>query len=275
MTGATRRETTLPLAPLSPKGEITTVIFDVGGVLADDLLKPLRLVLADEFSEDFGLTEAVLKEASREVTRLHADLGYEFDSGYHRRLVKEGLQATPRGGELSDAELERTIESQVSWGTWEETIRATIGKHSLCNEPVIRLARELQKAGLTVAVLSDDSIEMARARMNECGYLELMGRDRIFISSDFNTKKPGARIYEIVAEKLGLAKTPERAVFIDNKHYNIRGYAGQPPHATGSTGVGLWGIFFEGQRPSPEGYVPGESVENLRQCLRVIGIGNE
>ena len=51
-----------------------------------------------------------------------------------------------------------------------------------------------------------------------------------------------------------------------------RGHAGQPPHATGSTGVGLWGIFFEGQRPSAQGYVRGESVANLRQCLRVMGV---
>ena len=202
------------------KGEITTVIFDVGGVLGHDLLKPLRLLLADRFSEDFGLTENDLKTAHERVTRLHADLGYEFDTGYHRRLLKEGLRTTVLGAQLGDSEIDRLIDTRIEWASWESTLKEVIREQSLCNEPVVRIAQELNEAGYTVAVLSDDSIEMASARMDVCGYLDIMGRDTIFISSTFHTKKPGAEIYRIVLAKLGLTDAPESAVFIDNKPYN-------------------------------------------------------
>ncbi len=210
------------------KGEITTVIFDVGGVLGHDLLKPLRILLADRFSEDFGLTENNLRTASERVTRLHADLGYEFDAGYHRRLLKEGLRTTDLGAQLGDAEIDRLIDTRIEWASWENTLKAVIREQSLCNEAVVRLAQKLNESGYTVAVLSDDSIEMGSARMDVCGYLDILGRENIFISSTFNTKKPGAEIYRIVLEKLGLTDSPERAVFIDNKHYNIHGYPNQP-----------------------------------------------
>ena len=62
------------------------------------------------------------------------------------------------------------------------------------------------------------------------------------------------------------------AVFVDNKHYNIRGYPDKPSEARGATGVDLWGILFEGQKPSPEGYVKGEAPVNLYHCLKRIGI---
>ena len=64
-------------------------------------------------------------------------------------------------------------------------------------------------------------------------------------------------------EKLGLTDPPERAVFIDNKHYNIHGYTNQPAEGSAATGVGMWGILFEGQKPSPEGFGKGESPANL------------
>jgi FMN phosphatase YigB (HAD superfamily) len=266
------RNFTAPGARFPNRGEITTVIFDVGGVLADDLLKPLRILLADRFSEDFGLTENDLKTASEKVTRLNADLGYEFDSGYHRRLLKQALRSTELGAQLGDSEIDQLIDTRIDWTSWESTLRDVIREQSLCNEPVVRLAQELKEAGYTVAVLSDDSIEMARARMDVCGYLDIMGRENIFISSTFHTKKPGAEIYRIVLEKLGLADSPERAVFIDNKTYNIHGDPNQPSDGSGATGVGIWGILFEGQKPGPDGYVKGESVANLRHCLEVIGV---
>jgi len=58
------------------------------------------------------------------------------------------------------------------------------------------------------------------------------------------TKKPGAEIDRIVLEKLGLTDSPERAVFIDNKHYNIHGYTNQPSDGSAATAVGMWGILF-------------------------------
>ncbi|MFC1610275.1 HAD family hydrolase [Myxococcota bacterium] len=82
-----------------------------------------------------------------------------------------------------------------------------------------------------VGILSNDSLEMARARRTKFGFDELFSP--VFISAELGVAKPDRRIFEHVVQKIQLM--PAECVFIDNRQDNVDGAAA----------VGMRGILFE------------------------------
>jgi FMN phosphatase YigB (HAD superfamily) len=252
------------------KGQITTIFFDAGGVLTNDLLPPLRKYLAEKFKKD-GITLDEIKDAAAQVTRYKADMGFSSDAGYHRDVLLQAFKNNIKYKDLSDSDIFKIIDRTINWINWQNTISEIIKNNSSCITPVIELAEQLKQNGYNVGVISDDSYEMGRARIS--AYPNVFPEKNIFISAFSHTKKPHEQIYKIALSKSGLANTPGKAVFIDNKPYNIYGYPNDLKKGCGATGVGMWGILFKGEIELPSGEkAKGEPIQNLYKCLEKLGI---
>jgi len=181
-----------PVRPHSTDGApaaIHAVLFDVGGVLSEDMIdRKLR-----DLARRYDVEEQPLLAAGWAL-RDGADLGQISDDEFWRAaLERVGVTAGPE-----DHEIESYLVPVA--GTLE-------------------LARQLRARGLLVGILSNDSREMARARRRKHGFDEVF--DPILISSEIGQLKPGPGIYDHALAHLGLAG--ERCLFVDNREENVEG----------------------------------------------------
>jgi putative hydrolase of the HAD superfamily len=168
---------------------VELVLFDVGGVLVEDMIDRKVEDLARRHRRDL----ARLRPWAWDLRRL-ADRGELSDREYWRLLlVAEGVTA-------DDADLEIDSYQRPIAGTLE-------------------LARELRQAGRRVGILSNDSREMSRARRDRFGLDELF--DPVVISAEVQRVKPEPAIYLYAAEAGRVAA--ERCLFIDDRPPNVAG----------------------------------------------------
>lgn len=168
---------------------IGAVLFDVGGVLSRDMIETK---LAD-LARRHGLPEAELLRAGLAL-RERADLGRLSDAEYWGQVLRQA-GAEPADG---DAAIEPYLEPVP--GTLE-------------------LARRLKARGLRVGILSNDSVQMARARRDRHGFDAVF--DPIVISGEIGKVKPAPGVYDHAVQTLGLP--PAEVLFIDNREENVQG----------------------------------------------------
>lgn len=165
------------------------MLFDVGGVLSRDMIE----IKLRDLARRHRLPEAELLRAGLAL-REKADLGQLSDPEYWAQVL--------RGAGVEPAAQDSAIEPYL------EAVPGTL-----------ELARRLKARGLRVGILSNDSVEMARARRTRHGFDAVF--DPIVISGEIGKAKPWRPIYDHAIERLGLP--PSQVLFIDNREENVAG----------------------------------------------------
>ncbi len=182
---------------------IAVILFDVGGVLSREIIDEKLADLALKHGVDPG----VLLSGKGEL-RSRADLGEIGDMDFWRLVLE-------RAGVRAD-------EEDLGIGSYMALVPGTLD-----------LARKL-KARCRVAILSNDSHEMSRARRDLFGFDAVF--DPVLISAEIGLIKPDPRIYDHAIERLGVAAS--RIVFVDNAPANVEAALAR----------GMRGIVFQNAR---------------------------
>jgi 2-haloacid dehalogenase len=163
---------------------ISTVVFDLGGVLVD--WDP-RYVLADH-----------------DIAMLDIDgVQRELDSGIPVDDVRaRWLQAYPSYAQLVDRYFDR----------WHDTVAGPI-------PAVVDVLDDLRARPVRLFALSNFSGELFRQVRHRFAFLEWF--DGLVISGDEGVIKPDATIYRLLVDRYDLA--PARTVFIDDRADNVDG----------------------------------------------------
>ena len=181
--------------------EINTIFFDVGGVLSVDFIEIKVMDLAKKYNLEYK----VLVKSKKKYRPL-ADLGQISDQEFWVRL-------------LEDVNITATEED---WDI-DPYVRAIGG--------VLDLAKEIKKTGYHIAILSNDSLELAEKRRQKFGYDDLF--QEIILSCKLGMVKPEPEIYQFALKRLDIS--PNQSILIDDRLENVRG-AGR---------VGIHTILFQ------------------------------
>ncbi len=172
--------------------KITTVVFDLGGVLID--WNPRHL-----YRKIFGADEAAMERFLAEVCTPEwngrLDAGRPFAEG-----VAELIEAHPDQAEAIAAFQTR----------WPEMLGGSF-------EGSVRIMREVRRAGLGTYALSNWSAETFPVTRPRYPFLEEM--DGILISGEVGVGKPDPAIYREFLRRFGLAA--ETSVYIDDWDRNV------------------------------------------------------
>ena len=170
---------------------LTTVVFDLGGVLIDWDPRHLYRQLFDESDE----MESFLAEVTTAEWNQRQDAGRPWAEAIEL-LVAE----YPERRELIEAFHRR----------WPEMLAGEI--------PGTRdVLAELRDAGVRVLALSNWSAEMFPVALERFDFLAWF--EGIVISGEVGVNKPDRRIFERLAERFGIK--PQEAVFVDDSVANI------------------------------------------------------
>ena len=184
---------------------ITTIVFDLGGVLID--WNPRHL-----YRKIFGADEAAMERFLAEVCTLEwngrLDAGRPFAEG-----VAELIEAHPDQAEAIAAFQTRWPE--MLGGSFEESVR---------------IMRETRRSGLGTYALSNWSAETFPVTRPRYPFLEEM--DGILISGEVGVGKPDPAIYREFLRRFGLAA--ETSVYIDDWDRNV----------AAAVAIGMNGILF-------------------------------
>jgi len=204
---------------------ISTIIFDLGGVLID-------------WNPEYVFREVIKDEEKRrfffENICTH-DWNVEQDAG---RSIAEATEL------LINEHPDWAPEIRAYYGRWEEMLGGPI-------PDTVDLLRELRDKGkhrlLALTNWSNETFPVALAR-----YDFLQWFDGIVVSGDEKTRKPFADIYEILLDRYDVQ--PEASIFIDDSLKNVEG-----AEIVGINGVHFqnaqalretlveWGVFAEGE----------------------------
>jgi epoxide hydrolase-like predicted phosphatase len=171
---------------------IEAVLFDVGGVLSEEMIERKLLDLA----RVHGLPAERLLSL-RPSLRLEADLGRISDRGFWREILRRAGAAASSISE-EDLEIERYL----------APVQGTL-----------ELARRL-KQRYRVGILSNDSREMARARRRKLGLDAVFDRDTVIISAEVGLAKPDQKIFDLAVQRLGV--DPARCLLVDDRQDNVQ-----------------------------------------------------
>ena len=175
------------VAPMRP----TLVVFDLGGVLIDWDPRYLYRHLFD----DPGEMESFLAEVTTAEWNACQDAGRPWAEGVDLLVAEH-----PQRRELIEAFHRR----------WPEMLAGEI-------PGTVDVLADLRAAGVRLVALSNWSAEMfpvARERFDFLAWFE-----GIVISGDVGVNKPDRRIFEHLAQRLGIE--PEESVFVDDSPANI------------------------------------------------------
>lgn len=168
---------------------ISTIFFDVGGVLAVDFIEKKIMDLANKYNLDYNL---LLQ--SKNIYRPLADLGQISEKEFWTRVLYD-FKISATGDDWDVALYLEEVDG------------------------VFHIVRKLKQNGYQVAVLSNDSIQLGEARRKKFNYDSLF--QAVIISSHFGFVKPDPKIYEIALKRLRAA--PNQSIFIDDRIVNIEG----------------------------------------------------
>jgi len=182
----------MPAKPRTNATEITTVAFDLGGVLID--WNPRHL-----YRKLFGADEAAMERFLADVCTL--EWNGHFDSG---RPFAEGV------AELAAAHPDQAELILAYHSRWEEMLGDAF-------EETVAIMREVKRAGFRTYALSNWSAETFPATRPRYPFLEEF--DGILISGEVGARKPGPAIFRHFLDRFGL--TPESTLFIDDWDLNI------------------------------------------------------
>jgi putative hydrolase of the HAD superfamily len=169
--------------------QITTIFFDVGDVLIADCIGLKFTALAKKYHISL---DALL--ALRKAYRKEADLGHISDPEFWQKVLQAcGITAQPEDWDL------------------EPYYQEVPGTRDLVNK--------LLQLGYRLAIITDDSREMALARQHRYRYFGVF--EKVIVSSHFGMVKPDEQIYRLALSAMGVA--PEQSLFIDNLQVNLDG----------------------------------------------------
>jgi 2-haloacid dehalogenase len=171
---------------------ITSVVFDLGGVLID--WNP-RYLYRKLFGGDEGVMERFLAEVCSPEWNSRFDAGRPFAEG-----VAELAAAHPEQAELISAYQER----------WPEMLGEAF-------EGTVAILLELRGAGLRTYALSNWSAETFPMTRTRYDFLE--GMDGILTSGEFKLGKPDPAIFREFLRRFSL--TPQNTVYIDDWDRNV------------------------------------------------------
>jgi 2-haloacid dehalogenase len=172
--------------------EITSVVFDLGGVLID--WNPRYL-----YRKLFGVDEAAMERFLAEVCT--PEWNSRFDAG---RPFAEGV-AELAAAHPDQAELIRDYALR-----WEEMLGDAF-------EGTVAILRELRRAGFRTYALSNWSAETFPVTRPHYPFLDEM--DGILISGEVKVGKPDPAIFREFLRRFDL--TPGRTVYIDDWRRNV------------------------------------------------------
>lgn len=191
---------------------IDTVIFDFGGVLAEN----------GRHSDFLSRYPAEHADTVRQV--LLGDLTADGDHVWHRlergeiTLAEMGEAVAASFAELGIAQPERPSSDGPAF-----TFRP--------NEPVIQLVKDLKAKGVRTGVLTNNVAELRPLWRPMLPLDELF--DDVVDSSEVGLRKPNPAVYRLAMERLGA--TPERTAFLDDLQSNVDAAAA----------VGITGVFVD------------------------------
>lgn len=173
------------------RAEVKVIFFDVGDVLIVDCIGPKFDVL----NEKYAIPRDQLL-ALRKKYRQQADLGLYSDPQFWQILLQEcGIAAQPEDWDLEP---------------FYQEVPGTRG-----------LVDRLRQRGYRLAIITDDSREMAQARQLRYGYQGLF--EKVIVSSHLGIVKPDERIFHAALQEMNVPAG--QALFIDNLEKNIAGAA--------------------------------------------------
>jgi epoxide hydrolase-like predicted phosphatase len=204
------------------------LIFDYGGVLTSPLLNT-----TDSWLDSDGIDP----ESFRNAMRDWLGLAYGTDA------ADSPVHALERG-EVEVPDFERQLAARLTTldgrPVEADGLLTRMFSGSGWEPQMAEVLRHAKAAGLATALLSN-SWGLAYPREH---WDELF--DVVVISGEVGMRKPEARIYQLTAERLGLA--PEACVFVDDLAPNIRGAAA----------VGMVGVHH---------VTPQQTIEELESLL--------
>ena len=186
---------------------ISTIIFDLGGVLIDwNPEYVFRELIPDEERRRFFFENICTHEWN-----------IEQDAG---RLLSDATEM------LILEHPDWAPEIRTYYDRWEEMLGGPI-------QETVDLLREIKDSGeYRLLALTNWSNETFPVALGLYDFLQWF--EGIVVSGDERTRKPFAEIYEILLDRYGV--TPEEAVFIDDSLKNVEG----------AEAVGINGIHFQG-----------------------------
>ena len=189
------------------KNTITTIIFDLGGVLVD--WNP-EYVYLKEFRGDRKKMEWFLNHVCAWDWNVNQDAGYSIE-----KATQERIALFPEYKELIE----------MYYGRWEEMLGFT-------HEGTLKILKELKNNPdyrvLALTNWSGETWPKAIAKFPRLQWFE-----GILVSGDEGTRKPFAEIYELMLSRYSIK--PSEAVFIDDSLKNVHG----------CEEVGITGIHFQ------------------------------
>ena len=186
---------------------ISTIIFDLGGVLID-------------WNPEYVFKEVIPDEEKR---RFFFDNICTHDWNVEQDAGRSLAEATDM---LILEHPDWAPEIRTYYDRWEEMLGGPI-------QETVDLLREIKDSGeYRLLALTNWSNETFPVALGLYDFLQWF--EGIVVSGDERTRKPFAEIYEILLDRYGV--TPEEAVFIDDSLKNVEG----------AEVVGINGIHFEG-----------------------------
>jgi 2-haloacid dehalogenase len=170
---------------------LTTVVFDLGGVLIDWDPRHLYRQLFDDPEE----MESFLAEVTTAERKAHQDAGRPWAEAVEMLVAEH-----PEKRELIEAFHRR----------WPEMLAGEIPGS-------VAVLADLRAAGVRLVALSNWSAEMFPVALERFDFLAWF--EGIVISGDVGVNKPDRRIFEHLAQRFGVV--PQQAVFIDDSAANI------------------------------------------------------
>jgi 2-haloacid dehalogenase len=179
------------LTPRDDRPVVTTVVFDLGGVLIDWDPRYLYRTLFDDDAE----MEAFLATVTTPEWNLAQDAG---------RSWAEAIE------ELAARHPEHRERIEAYWHRWPETLGEAI-------EPTVRVLAELHDRGIRLLALSNWSAETFPLARPRYPFLEWF--DGIVISGEERMVKPDPRLFAVLLDRYGVQ--PAATVFIDDQPRNV------------------------------------------------------
>jgi putative hydrolase of the HAD superfamily len=166
--------------------KIKAIIFDYGGVIANDYDELLIQDIADKFQISYSETLNAINEIIKPYQK-----GIISDEEFWKQFSKKVNKKLPRGYK----------------SLWTDKYAV-----ELTDKNVLDLIKKLKTMGYKVALLSNTILPHVNFNQ-KYGYFDLF--NPVILSIETGTRKPEEKIYQIVLKKLNLP--PNECVFIDDK----------------------------------------------------------
>lgn len=191
--------------------QAVVVVFDVGGVLCDDIPSPMFEYLASlpAYSSDPTLREKI---ASLHRNTHEAWGHFKLDASYPESSYWTLL--------LSEGGVSHIIKEST-----DELAKLVREKSMNCFSHTLGVAKKLKESGYTVGILSNHSSPWFREMAAKFHFDEIFDEDLTVISCDHGCAKPDPRFYNVLIDKVKAKyqshTQPPRIVFLDDKQANV------------------------------------------------------